>query len=186
MTESASLSAGIADRYATALFELAREAGTIDRLESDMDALAAALRDSDDLRNLTDSPLYPRAATARAIMAVALAMNLSELTTSTLGLMAQKGRMFVLGALIGQTRRRIAEHRGEIAAEIVSAAPLTDDQRARLEQVLRGAGDRTVRIEARVDESLIGGLIVRLGSRMIDTTIASRLARLQNAIKEVG
>jgi len=68
----------------------------------------------------------------------------------------------------------------------VSAAPLTDDQRARLEQVLRGAGDRTVRIEARVDESLIGGLIVRLGSRMIDTTIASRLARLQNAIKEVG
>lgn len=186
MTDTASLSAGIADRYATALFELAREADGIDKLDSDMTALEAALADSADLRALTASPLYSRADTARAIVAVANAMNLSELTANTLGLMAQKGRLFTLDALIRQTRTRIAAHRGEVPAEVVSAAPLTDDQRARLEATLRDAAGKTVRIDSRVDESLIGGLIIRLGSRMIDTTIASRLDRLQNAMKEVG
>ena len=186
MTVSASLSAGIADRYATALFELAREDGAVDRLESDLDALEGALDRSGDLRGVIASPLYSRAETGRAVMAVGLAMNLSQLTVNTLGLMAQKGRLFTLPALIRQTRRRIADYRGEVPAEIVSASPLSDDQRARLERTLRDAAGKAVRIDARVDERLIGGLIVRLGSRMIDTTIASRLLRLQNAMKEVG
>jgi F-type H+-transporting ATPase subunit delta len=186
VTVSASLSAGIADRYATALFDLARETDSIDRLESDIDALDAALGASADLRELTASPLYSRADTARAIVAVANAMNLSQLVANTLGLMAQKGRLFALSQLIRQTRARIADHRGVVTAEIVSAVPLTEAQRTQLEETLRNAAGRTIRIDARVDRGLIGGLIVRLGSRMIDTTIASRLARLQNAMKEVG
>lgn len=180
------MSAGIAARYATALFELAREENTLPAVEQDVLSLNGALNENPILQDLIGSPLYSRQDQTNAIMAVAARMGLSPFMISTLGLMAEKRRLFVLPHLLDRMEQLIAHHRNELTAEVVSAAPLTEAQMGRLEQTLRDAAGQTVKIRTSVDESLIGGLVVRLGSLMVDNTIASRLARLQNAMKEVG
>ncbi len=186
MSETASLSSGVAARYATAVFELAREAGELDALQADLDALDGALEASADLRAVIASPLYSRAEQGRALQAVADRLGLGTLMRNTLGLMAEKRRLFVLPALIRAVRARIAAERGEVTAEVVSARKLTKAQEAKLAAALKAAVGKDVKVNAAVDESLIGGLVVKLGSRMIDSSIATRLARMQNAMKEVG
>jgi F-type H+-transporting ATPase subunit delta len=167
---TASISSGIAQRYATALFELATEdeAG-LATLEADVDALSAALAESADFREVIASPLYARDDQARAVAAVAKALELSTLSANTLALMASKRRLFVLPQFAAALRDLIADAKGEVTADVTSAQ----------------AG-KTVKLNATVDESLIGGLVVKVGSKMIDTSIRSRLAALQNAMKEVG
>lgn len=186
MSSSASLTAGVAGRYATALFELAREGKAIDRLEKDIDALGAALKESEDLRDLISSPIYTRADQAAALKTISAKMGLGPEVSNTLGVMAANRRLFVLPRMLEAVRGLIAEARGEIAAEVVSARPLTDAQREELSRTLRAKAGRDVTLEERVDEDLIGGLVVRLGSLMIDTSIRSKLTRLHNAMKEVG
>ena len=186
MSEPASISSGIAERYAAAVFAIAKEDGSLDKLETDIDDLDRALKDSDDLRDLIHSPIYGREAQSRAIMAVADKMGLLETLKNTLGLMGSKRRLFVVPALIAQLRDMIAEEKGEIAADVVSASELSDDQRRRLAETLKGQVGRDVKLNTTVDEKLIGGLIVKVGSKMIDTSIRSKLLSLQNAMKEVG
>lgn len=187
MAEPISISTGIAARYATALFELAREDKSLDRLESDVDGLTDALRQSEDLRELIRSPIYTRGEQEAAIGAVAGKMGISDTTTRGLRLMASKRRLFVVPQFLSSLRDRIAAEKGEITAEVVSATPLDEAQVARLAATLKEqAGGRDVKIDMTVDESLIGGLRVRLGSRMIDTSIRSRLDALQNMMKEAG
>jgi F-type H+-transporting ATPase subunit delta len=186
VSEPASISTGIAARYATAMFELAQEGGALDALEADIAALDAALADSAELRDLIASPIYGRAETEAAIGAVADAMGLGGVTGNTLRLMAQKRRLFVLPALLGELRARIAEHKGEVSADVVSAKALTSEQTAALQQALSTSVGKDVKLNATVDESLIGGLVVKVGSRMIDTSIRSKLLTLQNTMKEVG
>ena len=178
-------SGGIAERYATAAFEIAREDGSLDDLERDVDALGSALRESPDLRELTRSPVYTRAEQERAIGAVAERMGLGATMANTLRLMATKRRLFVLRALLADLRAMIAEHRGQVTAEVVSARPLGEAQRERLARTLKESVGRDVRIDARTDESLIGGLVVRVGSKMIDTSIRSRLSALETAMRRV-
>ncbi|PWE32202.1 F0F1 ATP synthase subunit delta [Maritimibacter sp. 55A14] len=186
MSESASISTGIASRYATALFELALEDKKLPALESDIAAIAEAMDSSADLRDMIASPAYTRDDKASAIKALAGKMEIGPLTANTLALMAEKGRLFVLPQLVSQVRAAIAAHKGEVTAEVRSAKPLTKAQSEKLAKTLKSRVGKDVKINATVDESLIGGLIVQVGSKMIDSSISSKLSKLQNAMKEVG
>jgi len=186
VSEPASISAGIAARYATAVFDLSKEAKSLKALESDVDALDAALTASADLRTVITSPVISRTEQAAAIGAVAAKMGLSPTVANTLALLAQNRRLFVLPHLLADLRLRIAEEKGEVTAEVASASKLTAAQAKQLAETLKASVGKTVKLNATVDESLIGGLVVKVGSKMIDTSIRSKLASLQNAMKEVG
>jgi len=186
VSEPASISTGIAARYATAMFELAAEAKALDALESDVTAVEAALAESADLRDLVNSPIYSREEMQAAIGGVADAMGLNPITANTLRLMAAKRRLFVTPALLRSLRERIADHKGEMTADVVSAKALTKTQADKLAKTLKAAMGKDVKLNATVDEGIIGGLIVKVGSKMIDTSIRSKLNTLQNTMKEVG
>ncbi|TDE36630.1 F0F1 ATP synthase subunit delta [Antarcticimicrobium sediminis] len=186
MSEPASISAGIAERYAKAIFEIAKENNDLAGLEAGVNDLAAALDDSADLRDLMASPLYARAEQEAAITAVAQKMGVTEVLRKSLALMAQKRRLFVVPQLIVALRDLVAEERGEVTADVISAKALTKAQADKLAKTLTARVGKTVNVNATVDESLIGGLVVKVGSKMIDTSIRSKLDSLQNAMKEVG
>jgi F-type H+-transporting ATPase subunit delta len=186
LSEPASISSGIASRYATAVFSLAKEDKKLKPLEADVDALDGALTGSADLRTLVSSPVYSRAEMGQAISAVAKKMKLQPIMVNTLALMASKRRLFVLPSLLAALRTRIAEEKGEVTAEVASAKALTKTQAASLAKTLKAQLGLDVKIKATVDESLIGGLVVKVGSKMIDTSIRSKLNALQNKMKEVG
>lgn len=186
VSESASISTGIAARYATALFELSKDEKTIPALESDVDVLGAALADSADFRDLIASPIYSREEQSRAVAAVAAKAGLTKSMANTLALMSAKRRLFVLPQLVSELRARIAEAKGEVTAEVVAAKALTKAQEDKLAKTLKERVGKDVKVIMSVDESLIGGLVVKVGSKMIDTSIRAKLASLQNRMKEVG
>ena len=186
MSEPASISLGIAARYASALFDLAKDGQALTALEADTDALEGALAASEDLRDMIGSPVLTREVQGAAMAAVAEKLALSELTKNTLALMASKRRLYVLPQLVQNLRARIAEEKGEVTAEVTSATELTAEQAAELAATLQARVGKTVKLKTTVDEALIGGLVVKVGSKMIDTSIRSKLASLQNAMKEVG
>ena len=181
-----SLTSGAAGRYSTALFELAREAGELDRADADLTQLAETLENSPEMNELIRNPVYTRAEQARAMDAIADRMGLSSLVRNVVGLMAQKRRLFALPQMIAMFRALLAEHRGEVTAEVTAAHPLSDAQRDALTEKIKSSTGRDVKLNVRVDKSIIGGLVVRVGSRMIDSSIRAKLARLQNAMREVG
>lgn len=185
MSDRSTLTSSAAGRYATALFELAQEAGALDETERDLTALGAAIEESDDLTSLISSPVYTRAQQGSAMAAIADAMGLGELVRNLIGLMASKRRLFVLPELISIFAELMADHRGEITAEVTAARPLSEAQQTALAEKLGTATSKQVKLNIAVDEDLIGGLVVKLGSRMIDTSIRSKLAGLQNAMREV-
>lgn len=186
VAEPASISQGIAARYATALFDLAKEGGVLAAIEADAAQLKEALAGSPELNALIASPVVARADQARAIAAVGGAMGLNALTANTLALMADKRRLFVLPQFLAALGELIAEEKGEVTAEVTAATKLTAAQAKKLAETLQARVGKTVKLNTTVDESLIGGLIVKLGSVMIDTSVKSKLASLQNAMKEVG
>ena len=186
MSETAGISTGIASRYATAVFDLAKEGNAIKALESDVTALQAAINDSEDLRTLLHSPLYSREEQGAAITAIAKSMKLSDTTSNVLALLASKRRLFVLPQLIAVLQDRLAAERGEVTAEVTTAKALSAAQTEALANTLKAQVGKSVTIKETVDERIIGGLIVKVGSKMIDTSIASKLNALQNTMKEVG
>jgi F-type H+-transporting ATPase subunit delta len=186
VSEPASISSGIAARYATAIFELAKEGKALKSLETDVDALDGALTESADLRTLITSPVYTRDQVAGAITAVAAKMNLSQTVIGALGLMAQNRRLFALPQVLSALRARIADEKGEVTAEITAAKPLSDAQQAELVKTLKARIGKDVKLKLAVDETLIGGLVIKVGSQMIDTSIRAQLAALKNTMKEVG
>ncbi len=186
MSESASISSGIAERYATAVFEIVKENKKLDKLEGNLDDMSAALTESADLRDLLTSPIHSRDAQGAAIGIIAKKMGLIPAMQQVLGLMASKRRLFVVPQMLTQLREMIAAEKGEVTADVVSATALTAAQSEKLAETLKAQMGQTVKINATVDESLIGGLVVKVGSKMIDTSIRSKLNSLQNAMKEVG
>jgi F-type H+-transporting ATPase subunit delta len=186
VSEPASISTGIAERYATAIFELSKEDKKMPKLEAGIESLAETLEGSEDLRAMIASPVYSRADQKNAIMAVSAKLGLLVPLHRALGLMADHRRLFVLPQLIAQLRAMIAEDKGEVTAEVTSAKALTKAQADKLAKSLKASVGKDVKINATVDESLIGGLVVKVGSKMIDTSIRSKLDSLQNAMKEVG
>jgi len=186
VSEPASISTGIAQRYATAVYELARDAKKVKAIETDLTVLQHAIAQSDDFNALIKSPIYTRDQQSAAIAALSKKMKLSDIMTNTLALMAQKRRLFVLPALVRTLRDIIAEENGEVTADVTSAKALTKTQVDKLTKSLKAKTGKTVTLNQIVDESLIGGLIVKVGSKMIDTSIRSKLNSLQNVMKEVG
>jgi F-type H+-transporting ATPase subunit delta len=186
VSEPASISSGIAARYATAIFEISKENNSLSELEANVTELAAALGDSADLSALIASPILTRADQAKAISAVADKMGLTSVMKNGLAVMAEKRRLFVLPALLNELSALIAEEKGEVTAEVASAKALTKTQSEKLAKTLAARVGKDVKINATVDEDLIGGLVVKVGSKMIDTSIRSKLNSLQNAMKEVG
>ena len=186
VSEPASISMGIADRYAKAVFELVKEQNAIAALEGDIAAISDAMATSADFNALINSPIYTRSQQQAAITALAGKMGLSGVMANTLALMGSKRRLFVLPALLRALKAKISEDKNEVTAEVVSAKALTKAQADKLVASLKVRMGQDVTLDASVDESLIGGLIVKVRSKMIDTSIRSKLAGLQNAMKEVG
>ncbi len=185
MSESASISSGIAQRYATAVFDIARDDGALAGLETDLDAVGAVLAESADLRDLISSPVYKRDDQAAAVASIGEKMGLSKLFMNTLAVMAQKRRLFVLPQMADLLHEMISAEKGEVAAEVTSATPLSPAQAKELSDTLKAQVGKDIRLKTSVDESLIGGLVVRVGSKMIDTSVKAKLAALRNAMKEV-
>ncbi|MEM9855413.1 MAG: F0F1 ATP synthase subunit delta [Pseudomonadota bacterium] len=186
MSEPASISNGIAARYATAVFELAKESKTLADLEKDITALAGAMDASEDLRGFFASPVYTREEMGASAVALAKKAGFGETLTNTLALMAAKRRLFAVPNFVAAVKAVIAQEKGEVTAEVTTAKALTKAQADKLAKTLKAQVGKTVKVEASVDESLIGGMIVKVGSRMVDTSIKSKLAALQNTMKEVG
>nr|WP_253196122.1 F0F1 ATP synthase subunit delta [Roseovarius sp. PS-C2] len=186
VSEPASISSGIAERYATAIFEIAKESESLPKLESNIADLAAALDSSEELREVIASPVLSRAGQGKVMAALAKKMKLEPAMGNGLAVMAGKRRLFVLPQLLTRLSDMIAEDKGEVTAQVTSAKALTKTQADKLAKTLKARVGKDVKINATVDESLIGGLVVKVGSKMIDTSIRSRLNSLQNAMKEVG
>lgn len=183
MENSGAIQASLAGRYASALFDLAREGKSIDKVESSLSALAAAIDESDDLKRLTTNPLIGRTAAQAAIKAVAGALKLDPLTGNFLGVLATNRRLGETANVITAFRALAAEHRGETTAEVTSAHPLSADQVAALKARLKGRVGRDVAVNLRTDPALLGGLTVKIGSQLIDGSIRTRLNNLAQAMK---
>ena len=183
METSGGIRASLAGRYASALFDLAREQRQIEAVGNSLDALRQALLDSKDFAELASSPLVGRDEAGKAFGALAPQLNLDPITTNFLGVLARNGRKNELRSIIRAFRRLSAEHRGETTAEVVTARPLNDDQLAALRQQLRARAGREVAIDATVDPNILGGIVVKLGSQQIDASIRTKLNRLASAMK---
>ncbi len=177
---------GLPGRYALALLELADERDRLDPVADDLRGLRAAIAESEDLRRLIRSPVFTRAQKGRAMTAILDQAGVGELTRRFVLLVARNRRLFALDSMIGAYLAELARRRGEITAQVTSATALDDEQQRALVETLRNEVGAKVQVELEVDPSLIGGLIVRVGSRMIDNSIRSKLQRLQLAMKGTG
>ena len=186
MSDTASISMGVASRYARAVFDLVLETDEVTELENNVDSLSEALGVSQELRDLITSPLYTRDDQKAAIVAIGTKMKLLAHLTNTLALMASKRRLFVMDAFLDQLIIMIAEHKGEITADVVSAKSLTQGQSDKLAKAIKERVGKEIKINASVDEAIIGGIVIKVGSKMIDTSIRSKLNSLQTVMKEVG
>ena len=186
MSETASISMGVASRYARAIFDLVLESDEVAELENNVESLSEALGNSQELRDLIASPLYTRDDQKAAIVAIGTKMKLLANLTNTLALMASKRRLFVMDSFLRQLKILIAEHKGEITADVVSAKSLTQGQTDKLAKAIEERVGKEIKINASVDESIIGGIVIKVGSKMIDTSLRSKLNSLQTVMKEVG
>jgi F-type H+-transporting ATPase subunit delta len=165
------------------LFGLARDERQIDAVGRSLDALASALADSREFNALIASPLVGRQDAAKAFAALAPQLGLDPLTSNFLGVLARNGRKSELRKIIRAFKRIAADHRGEISAEVTSAHPLKDDQIDALKAQLKKRAGRDVTIDAQVDPAILGGIVIKLGSEMIDASIRTKLNRLAQAMR---
>ena len=177
---------GLAERYAVALYDLADADKALDAVADDLKRIAALIDESSELRSVLDSQYLKRDLQGRAILAVIDRLGVSALTRSFIGVVADNRRLAALKGIIRAFLERLAKKRGEVAAEIISAQPLTAEQTDRLTNSLKSVLGSKVNVDLKVDNGLIGGLVVRVGSRLIDHSIKTKLARLQLAMKGVG
>ena len=174
---------GIAGRYATAIFELAQDSASIPAIEKDFAALSAMLKQSADFTRLVRSPVFSRDEQSKAIQAVMERIGASALGIKFVLVLAAKRRLFYLADIIKAFRRLLAARRGEVEASVTSARALDDPQIAELKAMLKAKLGREPRLETKVDPTLLGGLVVKVGSRMIDTSLRSKLNGLRAAMR---
>ena len=177
---------GVASRYAKAIFDLVLESDEAAELERDVESLSDALANSQEFQDLIASPLYTRDEQQAAILAIGAKMKLHTDLNNTLGLIASKRRLFVMDSFLRKLKFLIAEYKGEITADVVSAKSLTKGQSDKLAKAIKESVGKEIKINASVDESIIGGIVIKVGSKMIDTSIRSKLNSLQTVMKEVG
>ena len=183
MEISGGITASLAGRYAAALYDLAGEQGLVTAVETDLDTLAAAVRESADLAELLRNPQVAREAAAKAIDAVAALLGLSTLTRNFLGVLAANRRLAALPDAVRAFTAIAAAARGEVTADVTTAHPLNAEQLADLAEKLKAREGRAVILKAHVDPAILGGLVVQIGSRMIDSSIRTRLNSLAQAMK---
>ncbi|HYE00604.1 MAG TPA: F0F1 ATP synthase subunit delta [Alphaproteobacteria bacterium] len=186
MADAGSSTSGVAERYATALFDLADEQKQLDEVATDLASLRRMLVASPELRRMVRNPLMSRALQGAAMEAVMARANLSPLTRRFVGLVAAKRRLWALTGMIDAYLAELARRRGEMDAQVTSAQPLAPAQVAALEDSLKAAMGKKVAVKLAVDPSLIGGMVVRVGSRMVDSSLKTRLNKLRLAMKGVG
>jgi F-type H+-transporting ATPase subunit delta len=180
---SGGIQASLAGRYAIALFGLADERKQLDAVGASLAALKQALAESDDFRTLTTSPLIGRDQAVRAVAASAAAMGLDPITANFLGVLAKNRRLGQLGNVIRAFNLLAARHRGEINAEVTSARPLDADQVDAIRTNLRARYGSDIAADLHVDPAILGGLVVQIGSRMIDGSIRTKLNNLAQVMK---
>ena len=176
----------IANRYATALFELADEQSLLDDVAGDLARLVDAIDESPDLQRLVRSPVLNRNEQGKAMAAILNAMEVSELTKRFVGLIAQNRRLFALNDMVRGYLDELARRRGEVTAEVTAARSLSESQVSALQETLQRTLGGKVSIAHTVDPALIGGMIVKFGSRMVDTSLRTQLNKMQIAMKGVS
>jgi len=186
VADTTSLVSGVAERYANALFELARDTDVLAAAETDLKRFAGLVEESEDLKRLVRSPVFSADGQFRAVDAVLDKAEIGGLVGNLIRVAAKNRRLFAVPDMIAAFGRRLARHRGEVSAEVTSAEPLSDAHIGDLKAALKATLGKDVALEAQVDPGLIGGLIVRVGSRMVDGSLRTKLNSLKLAMKEVG
>ena len=174
---------GLAGRYANAVFELAQDQKAVDAVSTDLSSLRRAIETSPDMARLVRSPVFSAEDQAKALGAILDKMGAYPLTTKFVLLLAQKRRLFVLNQIITAYEHLVAKSRGETEAEVTSARHLNDDEIAELKAVLKSKLGKEPRLQSRIDPTLLGGLIVKVGSRMIDSSLRTKLDSLRAVMK---
>ena len=177
---------GIAGRYATALFELAEDSGSLETVETNLRELREMLAESEDLKRLVRSPIFARAEQARALTEIAKRAGFEDLVVRFAGLLASNRRLFALVGAIDSFDALLAAYRGITRVDVTVARPLDDAQVAALRKAVGGMAKGGVQLQVVEDPGLVGGLVVRIGSRMIDTSIRSRLERMRVSMRKAG
>ena len=177
---------GVAGRYATALFELARDEKSVDVVKADLDRFDAMIADSADLARLVRSPVFTADAQARALVAVLAKAEIGGIAAKFLQVLAANRRLFAVSEVIRSFRLLVARFRGEASAEVTVAEPLADKNLEALKAALKSVTGKDVDLKVKVDPTIIGGLIVKLGSRMVDSSLRTKLNSIKHAMKEAG
>jgi F-type H+-transporting ATPase subunit delta len=175
---------GMAARYATALFELARDSGAADAVAADLDALAALIAQSPDLARLVRSPVLGAEEQLRALSVLLERMGITGLAANFVKLITVNRRLFALPDMIRAFKALLAREKGEVTAEVTVAENLAEKHRAALEAALRSVTGKQVELRVQVNPAIVGGLIVKLGSRMVDASLRTKLQSLRHAMKE--
>ena len=176
---------GMAGRYATALFDLALEQRELDSVKADLDRFAAMIEASDDLKRLVRSPVFTAEEQKKALAAILEKAGIGGLAAKFIGIVVQKRRLFAVGQMIRAFRALVARHKGETRAEITVAEPLSEAHLGALKDALQSTTKKEVALDIRVDTAIIGGLIVKIGSRMVDASLKTKLNSIKLAMKEV-
>lgn len=186
MSGKTSTLASVSGRYAKALFDLAREDRRLDEVESELDSIALALDENADLERLISSPVFSRSEQGHALAKVLEKMEIAGLTARFVALLSKNGRINQIRSVIADYHALTALERGEVTAEVTSAAKLSSAQIKKLQEALKTLTGRKTSINQNVDEKLLGGLVVKLGSRMYDSSLRTKLFNLQRVMKEIG
>jgi len=186
LTAEASIVSGLASRYAVALFDLAKQKNKIDAVMAGLNQIAEMIDKSAGFARLVQSPLVSRTDQKKALAAVLATAKVEGLAASFVGVVAENRRLTLLSQMIRQYGTLLSQHKGEVDAEVTSATALGEPQLAALRDKLASAVGRNVCLTANVDPEVLGGLVVRVGSRMIDSSLRTQLSNLQHALKEVA
>ncbi|HKD48829.1 MAG TPA: F0F1 ATP synthase subunit delta [Rhizomicrobium sp.] len=186
MAGEAPIVSGMAGRYATALFELALESNAVDAIKADLETFDRLVADSADLARLVRSPVFSAEEQLRALSAVLERAGIGGLAAKFLKLVASNRRLFAVRDVVKAYRALVASHKGEVSAEVTVAEPLNNAHLAAIGDALKAVTRKNVEVNVRIDPAIIGGLVVKLGSRMVDSSLRTKLNAIKHAMKEVG
>ena len=184
MAAENSTPSGVAGRYANALYELAQQEKSVDAIQADLDRFEAMIADSPDLARLVRSPAFTSEEQTRAVAAILAKAEIGGLSANFIKLVTSNRRLFALRDIIGAFRALVARHRGEMTAQVTVAEPLNDAHLGSLKDTLKQVTGKDVGLDMKVDPAIIGGLIIKLGSRMVDASLRTKLNAIKFAMKE--
>jgi len=177
---------GVSGRYATALFELARDEKSIDAVKADLDKFAALLAESEDLKRLVRSPVFAAEAQLKALSAVLDRAGISGISANFLNVLTANRRLFAVADVVRAFDALVAKFKGEASADVTVAEALSDKNLDALKTALKSVTGKDVALNVKIDRSIIGGLIVKFGSRMVDSSLRTKLNSIKHAMKEAG